>query len=228
MRLRPAACTAHQLSVCLDRGAESLTRGSEHVTATPDLGSYWTLPTAGRKSGPGATARMGLDATSWPPRPAAHRLRRHRLRRNGAIGRNRKAYDLLCAGQGAGLLSVTEHGDQVARTGVSIADIAAGTFAYSGILTALLRARATTGQASGVGFAASRHYHAEWISQPAYYAHLRWHGAVTHRCAARDDSAVRAVHQAVGPCCCGPEQRECRASCATRCLKRRDSTETRL
>jgi formyl-CoA transferase len=50
---------------------------------------------------------------------------------------------------------------------VSIADIAAGTYAYSGILTALY-ARATTGVARAVEVSLFDAL-AEWMSQPAYY-----------------------------------------------------------
>src|SRR5690606_33710625 len=61
-------------------------------------------------------------------------------------------------------------GDEPARTGVSIADIAAGMFAYSGILTALY-VRATTGRARPVSVSLFEAL-AEWVSQPAYYAHF--------------------------------------------------------
>jgi formyl-CoA transferase len=81
---------------------------------------------------------------------------------------NRKAYDLLVQAE-AGLLSVTGTGDDVARTGVSVADIAAGMFAYSGILTALYM-RATTGDVHPVSVSLFESL-VEWVGQPAYYAH---------------------------------------------------------
>jgi formyl-CoA transferase len=78
----------------------------------------------------------------------------------------RKAYDLLVQCQ-TGLVSLTgnEHGP--ARVGVSVADIAAGMYAYSGILTALFT-RATTGVVRAVEVSLFEAL-AEWVSQPAYY-----------------------------------------------------------
>ncbi len=82
--------------------------------------------------------------------------------------RDRKAYDLLVQAE-AGLLSVTGSPTDVARTGVSIADIAAGMFTYSGILTALYT-RATTGTVSPVSVSLFDAL-VEWMSQPLYYGH---------------------------------------------------------
>jgi len=119
--------------------------------------------------GPGATARMGLDATTLAE--LHPRLIVCDITGYGQTGpwSDRKAYDLLVQAE-AGLLSVTGIGDEPARTGVSIADIAAGMFAYSGILTALY-VRATTGRARPVSVSLFEAL-AEWVSQPAYYAHF--------------------------------------------------------
>jgi itaconate CoA-transferase len=78
----------------------------------------------------------------------------------------RKAYDLLVQCQ-TGLVSLTGTPEGTARVGVSIADIAAGMYAYSGILTALY-VRATTGVARAVEVSLFEAL-AEWVSQPAYY-----------------------------------------------------------
>jgi crotonobetainyl-CoA:carnitine CoA-transferase CaiB-like acyl-CoA transferase len=80
--------------------------------------------------------------------------------------RDRKAYDLLVQAE-AGLLSVTGSPAEVARTGVSIADIAAGMFTFSGILTALY-VRATTGAVRPVSVSLFDAL-VEWMSQPMYY-----------------------------------------------------------
>ena len=68
----------------------------------------------------------------------------------GADGpyRDKKAYDLLIQSE-AGFLSVTGTPDEPVKAGPSIADIAAGMYAYTNILAALLqrdadRARAST------------------------------------------------------------------------------------
>lgn len=55
---------------------------------------------------------------------------------NGSY-RDKKAYDLLIQCE-AGLVSITGTDDNPSKSGISIADIAAGMYAYTGILTALL------------------------------------------------------------------------------------------
>ncbi len=60
----------------------------------------------------------------------------------------RKAYDLAIQAE-AGLFEVTGDGADRMKVGVSIADIAAGMYAYSGILAALVRKR-TTGKGATV------------------------------------------------------------------------------
>lgn len=81
--------------------------------------------------------------------------------------RDRKAYDLLVQAE-AGLMSITGSDECPSRVGISVADIAAGMYAYSGILTALLQ-RHKSG--AGVHIEVSLlDALAEWVSQPAYYA----------------------------------------------------------
>jgi formyl-CoA transferase len=79
---------------------------------------------------------------------------------------DRKAYDLLVQCQ-TGLLSVTGTPEEPVKAGISVADIAAGMYAFSGILTALYT-RATTGRAAPVEVSLFEAL-AEWMSQPAYY-----------------------------------------------------------
>jgi hypothetical protein len=78
--------------------------------------------------------------------PAPDRLRHQRLRRRRPY-RDKKAYDLLIQSE-AGFLSVTGTPETPSKAGISVADIAAGMYAYSNILSALLlragRARAAT------------------------------------------------------------------------------------
>ncbi|MFE0444617.1 CaiB/BaiF CoA transferase family protein [Streptomyces fungicidicus] len=85
---------------------------------------------------------------------------------------DRKAYDLLMQCQ-TGLVSLTGTPEGTARTGISVADIAAGMYAYSGVLTALYT-RATTGTAHPVEVSLFEAL-AEWMGQPAYYT--RYGGA---------------------------------------------------
>ncbi|MFG2658554.1 CaiB/BaiF CoA transferase family protein [Streptomyces sp. NPDC048425] len=115
---------------------------------------------------PGAAARLGLDTASLARRHTS--LIPCTISGYGTSGpwADRKAYDLLVQCQ-TGLVSLTGTPEEPARVGVSIADIAAGMYAYSGILTALYT-RATTGVARAVEVSLFEAL-AEWMSQPAYY-----------------------------------------------------------
>ncbi|MFD6349547.1 CaiB/BaiF CoA transferase family protein [Streptomyces roseolus] len=115
---------------------------------------------------PGAAARLGLDAASLNRRHPS--LIPCTVTGYGSTGpwADRKAYDLLVQCQ-TGLVSLTGTPEETARTGVSVADIAAGMYAYSGILTALLT-RAVTGVTRAVEVSLFEAL-AEWMSQPAYY-----------------------------------------------------------
>jgi crotonobetainyl-CoA:carnitine CoA-transferase CaiB-like acyl-CoA transferase len=79
---------------------------------------------------------------------------------------SKKAYDLLVQCE-AGLLSVTGTPDEPVKAGISVADIAAGMYAYSGILTALYE-RERTGSGSSFDVALLDAL-GEWMSQPYYY-----------------------------------------------------------
>src|SRR5262245_48464910 len=79
---------------------------------------------------------------------------------------SRKAYDLLVQSE-AGLLSLTGTEEAPAKVGISVADIAAGMYAYSGILTALL-ARASHGRGAIVDVSLFDAL-AEWMGAPAAY-----------------------------------------------------------
>jgi len=117
--------------------------------------------------GPGAASRLGLD---W--QTLAERFPRLIVVDISGYGdggpmSGRKAYDLLVQAE-AGLLSVTGSDDVPSRAGVSIADIAAGMYAYSGTLMALLQ-REKTGRGTRVGVSMLDAL-GEWMSQPAYFA----------------------------------------------------------
>ncbi|HSS71519.1 MAG TPA: CaiB/BaiF CoA-transferase family protein [Casimicrobiaceae bacterium] len=116
---------------------------------------------------PGAAARLGLSAEALKKRNA--RLIVCDISGYGADGpyRDKKAYDLLIQSE-AGFLSVTGTPDEPAKAGCSIADIAAGMYAYTSILAALLQ-REKTGQ--GANFDVSMlEALTEWMSYPLYYA----------------------------------------------------------
>jgi itaconate CoA-transferase len=79
---------------------------------------------------------------------------------------DRKAYDLLVQSE-AGLVSITGTPGAPARAGISVADIAAGMYAYSAILTALLR-RATTAEGATIEVSMLDAL-GEWMGHPFYY-----------------------------------------------------------
>ncbi len=86
--------------------------------------------------------------------------------------RDRKAYDLLIQAE-SGLLSITGTPNQAVKVGVSIADIAAGMYALTGILTALL-ARNQQGHGTIVEVSMLEAL-GEWMSYPLYYSHYSGH-----------------------------------------------------
>ncbi|MBP2324399.1 formyl-CoA transferase [Kibdelosporangium banguiense] len=114
---------------------------------------------------PGAASRLGFD----PATLAAKYPQLITCTVSGygeGLWADRKAYDLLVQCQ-TGLVSLTGTPEGAARVGISVADIAAGMYAYSGILTALFT-RATTGIARSVDVSLFDAL-AEWMGQPAYY-----------------------------------------------------------
>ena len=116
--------------------------------------------------GPGAAARLGTDPAALA---AAHpRLISCTVSGWGTDGpwAGRKAYDLLVQGE-TGLVALTGTPEQAAKAGISVADIAAGMYAYSGVLTALLR-RALTGEVTAVEVSLFEAL-AEWMGAPANY-----------------------------------------------------------
>ena len=116
---------------------------------------------------PGATARLGLGAEQLGERfPRLISCAISGYGEGGPDG-GRKAYDLLIQAE-VGLLSVTGTPEDPVRVGISIADIATGMYAFSGILAALYeRERTGTARAVKVSLLDSL---AEWMSQPAYFA----------------------------------------------------------
>ena len=115
---------------------------------------------------PGAAARVGLDAARLHERYP--RLIACSVSGYGSSGpyAAKKAYDLLVQSE-VGLLSLTGTDAHPSKVGISVADISAGMYAYSGILTALL-ARMKTGRGSILKVSLFDAL-AEWMSAPAYY-----------------------------------------------------------
>src|SRR5439155_16250615 len=116
---------------------------------------------------PGAAARLGLGGDALRSRHP--RLIVCEISGYGADGpyRDKKAYDLLIQSE-AGFLSVTGTPDDPAKAGCSIADIAAGMYAYSGVLAALLQ-RQKMGEGACIDVSMLEAL-SEWMSYPLYYA----------------------------------------------------------
>ena len=115
---------------------------------------------------PGAAGRLGFGADALRQRHP--RLVVCDVSGYGASGpyRDKKAYDLLVQCE-AGLVSITGTPEAPSKVGVSIADIACGMYAYSGILAALFR-RERTGEGATLEISLFEAL-AEWMGFPAYY-----------------------------------------------------------
>ena len=153
--------------VWLNRSKESLTLDVKHPDAREVLERLLDRTDVFVQNlAPGATGRLGLSAAAL--RGAYPRLIVCEVSGYGSSGpyRDRKAYDLLVQAE-AGLLSITGTADESVKVGISVADIAAGMYAYSGILTALLmRNRTNEGTVVEVSMLEAL---GEWMSYPFYY-----------------------------------------------------------
>ena len=155
--------------VWTNRSKESLTLDVKHPEAAKLLQKL-VLDKADvvvQNLAPGAAARLGMGY---------ERLRQLKpsiivcdISGYGADGpyRDKKAYDLLIQSE-SGFLSVTGTPDEPCKAGTSIADIAAGMYAYSQILAALLQ-RGQTGKGQHIDISMLEAL-AEWNSFPLYYA----------------------------------------------------------
>lgn len=119
---------------------------------------------------PGAAQRMGLsfaDLHERFPRLIVCDISGYG---EGGPYEQKKAYDLLIQSEG-GFLSVTggPGENEMAKAGCSIADIAAGMYAYTGVLSALLL-RDKTGEGSRVDVSMLESL-VEWMGYPLYYAY---------------------------------------------------------
>ena len=154
--------------VWVNRSKESLAldlKNSEHLQILKQLIAKADVLV--QNLAPGATARMGLDASSL--RAAHPRLIVCDISGYGNEGpyRDKKAYDLLIQSE-SGYLSVTGTAETPSKSGNSIADIAAGMYAYTNILSALIQ-RDKTGEGAHIDISMLEAL-AEWMGFPMYYA----------------------------------------------------------
>lgn len=158
--------------VWTNRSKESLTLDLKHQQAAEVLARLLkTADVLVQNLAPGAAARLGLsynalcekhpalivcDISGYgddPLHPGPYR--------------DKKAYDLLIQSE-AGFLSITGTPNEPSKAGCSIADIAAGMYAYSNIMAALIQ-RGKTGRGRRIDISMLESM-AEWMSYPLYYA----------------------------------------------------------
>ncbi len=154
--------------VWLNRSKESLALDLKNETAREVLNSLLERADVFVQNlAPGATGRLGFGTEVLRHRHSG--LIVCEVSGYGASGpyRDRKAYDLLVQCE-AGLVSVTGTQETPSKAGIAVADIAAGMYAYSGILAALFR-RERTGEGSTIEVSLFEAL-AEWMGFPAYYA----------------------------------------------------------
>lgn len=154
--------------VWLNRSKESLAldlkspHGQQAITALAREADVFIQNLA-----PGAAERLGLGAETL--RAANPRLVHVSISGYGPGGpyTTKKAYDLLVQCE-AGLVSITGTPDEPSKVGISVADIAAGMYAYTGILTALFQ-RERTGEGATLEVSMLEAL-AEWMGFPLNYS----------------------------------------------------------
>ncbi|MFC7517832.1 CaiB/BaiF CoA transferase family protein [Herbaspirillum sp. GCM10030257] len=155
--------------VWTNRSKESLTLDVKHEEANLIL--HRLLEQADvlvQNLAPGAAVRLGL---SWENLHEKYpRLIVCDISGYGADGpyRDKKAYDLLIQSE-SGFLSITGTPDEPSKAGCSIADIAAGMYAYTNILAAVIQ-RGKTGKGSNIDVSMLESM-VEWMCYPMYYAY---------------------------------------------------------
>jgi itaconate CoA-transferase len=116
---------------------------------------------------PGAAARLGLSYEALSPRFPKLIVCDISGYGNDGPYRDKKAYDLLIQSE-SGFLSVSGTPEEPSKAGCSIADIAAGTMAYSNVLAALIE-RGRTGRGRHIDVSMLEAM-VEWMGFPMYYA----------------------------------------------------------
>jgi itaconate CoA-transferase len=155
--------------VWTNRSKESLTLDVKHAEAQKILMRLIVeeADVVVQNLAPGAAARLGLSYEALSKRKPGIIV--CDISGYGSDGpyRDKKAYDLLIQSE-AGFVSVTGTPETPSKAGPSIADIAAGMYAYTNILAALMHRQQTgEGQRIDVSMLESL---TEWMGYPLYYA----------------------------------------------------------
>ncbi|OZI29952.1 CoA transferase [Bordetella genomosp. 10] len=154
--------------VWTNRSKESLTLDLKHPAARDVLERLLAqADVLVQNLAPGAAARQGLSFDALHADHPSLIVCDISGYGEGGPYQNKKAYDLLIQSE-SGFVSVTGSPDAPAKAGCSISDIAAGMYAYSGILNALLL-RQKTGKGSRVDVSMLEST-VEWMGYPMYYA----------------------------------------------------------
>ncbi|RLA37604.1 MAG: CoA transferase [Gammaproteobacteria bacterium] len=155
--------------VWCNRSKESLALDAKHPEAADILARLvGRADVLMQNLAPGAATRLGLGYESLVENHPELIVCDISGYGDNGPSRDRKAYDLLIQSE-AGLLSVTGSPDQMAKTGISIADIAAGMYAYSQVLAALIQ-RGRTGRGTRIEVSMLEAL-GEWMGYPLYYAY---------------------------------------------------------
>ena len=152
--------------VWVNRAKESLTLDLKHPQAAAVLEQLVErADVVVQNLAPGAAQRLGLGGAALSARRPSLILCDISGYGNDGPHRDRKAYDLLIQSE-AGFLSVTGTPEEPSKAGIAIADIAAGMYAYTNILAALIeRGRTGLGRHIDVSMLESL---AEWMGFPLY------------------------------------------------------------
>jgi itaconate CoA-transferase len=153
--------------VWANRAKESITLDIKHPAAKPILAKMIAEADIFLQNlAPGAVERLGLGAAALRERdPALIWCGISGYGPSGPYAR-KKAYDLLVQCE-AGLLSITGTPETPCKAGIPVADIAAGMYAFSSILAALLR-RGRTGEGATIDVTMFEAL-GEWMGFPAYF-----------------------------------------------------------
>jgi itaconate CoA-transferase len=155
--------------VWTNRSKESLTLDVKHAEAQKILMRLIVeeADVVVQNLAPGAAARLGLSYEALSAiKPGIIVCDISGYGSDGPY-RDKKAYDLLIQSE-AGLVSVTGTPDAPSKAGPSIADIAAGMYAYTNIMAALMH-RQQTGEGQRIDISMLESL-TEWMSYPLYYA----------------------------------------------------------
>jgi itaconate CoA-transferase len=152
-----------------NRSKESITLDVKHSDAQKIL--FQLLEGADilvQNLAPGATDRLGLSYKALSEKFPKLIVCDISGYGNDGPYRDKKAYDLLIQSE-SGFLSITGTPDEPSKAGCSIADIAAGMYAYTNIMAALMM-RGKTGKGSHIDISMLESM-VEWMNYPLYYAY---------------------------------------------------------